>query len=323
MANTLANPQGIKPSFVLVVNSGTLPNVTLVNLPSPTTVDGITSIKICEQSYQRGLAKCKFNLIGRLILPPKATAPTSTELQIQLSSHWTIKHWSIAPLGTGFYMLQFESDADMLCACFDFWDPQTLFEIASGLGVPIKIDPKTLNRSVGLYARLLVEVDVSQVLPLSLRVERDNGEADVFEVEFERCPQTCDRCGLLGHHVATCRVHLPELSKLPVVHGRSTTRAPKRSGRKLQRHSHLSPAGNKSVAPVNNEITLSNGGSGKDNLSTTPYLELKVDFPTIPVITIREQLATCAIDVHTAQILAEQSSSIDCVPLGFQKLLQR
>ncbi|KAK9942943.1 hypothetical protein M0R45_008584 [Rubus argutus] len=303
MANTLANPQGIKPSFVLVVNSGTLPNVTLVNLPSPTTVDGITSIKICEQSYQRGLAKCKFNLIGRLILPPKATAPTSTELQIQLSSHWTIKHWSIAPLGTGFYMLQFESDADMLCA----WSAGSI-KLQVGFVRLIKWTP---------------EVDVSQVLPLSLRVERDNGEADVFEVEFERCPQTCDRCGLLGHHVATCRVHLPELSKLPVVHGRSTTRAPKRSGRKLQRHSHLSPAGNKSVAPVNNEITLSNGGSGKDNLSTTPYLELKVDFPTIPVITIREQLATCAIDVHTAQILAEQSSSIDCVPLGFQKLLQR
>lgn len=82
---------------------------------------------------------------------------------------------------------------------FDFWDPQTLFEIASGLGVPIKIDPKTLNRSVGLYARLLVDVDVSQTLPSNLRVERENGEAEVFEVEYERCPQPCNRCGLLGH----------------------------------------------------------------------------------------------------------------------------
>lgn len=43
----------------------------------------------------------------------------------------------------------------------EYWRKKTLFEIVSGIGTPLTIDEATLSRVFGLYARVLVDVDMS------------------------------------------------------------------------------------------------------------------------------------------------------------------
>lgn len=68
---------------------------------------------------------------------------------------------------------------------FDYWEHQTLFEIAMGVGTPVKLDPKTADRSVGLYARILIDVDFSRPLLQQLRVSHADGESILVALEYE------------------------------------------------------------------------------------------------------------------------------------------
>ncbi|KAL6191889.1 hypothetical protein ACLB2K_038278 [Fragaria x ananassa] len=87
-----------------------------------------------------------------------------------------------------------------------FWEPVTLFEIANGIGVPVKIDHNTLERRFGLFARVLVDVDLSCSPPCELVVRRSNGEIMTVEVEYERLPDFCSHCGNVGHRVTACKL---------------------------------------------------------------------------------------------------------------------
>lgn len=178
----------------------------------------MATVQISEVPYQRGLERCKTCLIGKLLSPPKGIMPKAHELSKRLRSCWpSLSDWSVAPLGKGFFMLQFKTLSDMQCVWsmgsislnpgtlrlikwspsfsqatykntfaqvwvrfwdlgFAFWDHQTLFEIARGVGMPVKLDPNTANRSIGLYARVLVDVDLSWSLLEQLQVTRSKGD---------------------------------------------------------------------------------------------------------------------------------------------------
>lgn len=47
----------------------------------------------------------------------------------------------------------------------EFHKEQNVLNIAGGVGLPLKIDPLMLNLYHGMYARVLVVVDLSQLLP--------------------------------------------------------------------------------------------------------------------------------------------------------------
>lgn len=68
---------------------------------------------------------------------------------------------------------------------YDYWEHQTLFEIAMGVGMPVKLDLKTANRSVGLYARILVDVDLSPPLLQQLKVLCADGDFTTVGLEYE------------------------------------------------------------------------------------------------------------------------------------------
>jgi len=53
------------------------------------------------------------------------------------------------------------------------WRKRTLFEIASGWGTPLTIDEATLSRRFGLFARVLVDVDLSAKIFESVLVESE------------------------------------------------------------------------------------------------------------------------------------------------------
>jgi hypothetical protein len=60
-------------------------------------------------------------------------------------------------------------------------------------------------RKLGLFARVLVDVDLFVDLPLELVVKRRNGESFVQGVAYEKLPNLCSHCGNVDHHVTDCR----------------------------------------------------------------------------------------------------------------------
>jgi len=86
----------------------------------------------------------------------------------------------------------------------EYWHKQTLFEIASGIGTPLSIDEATNKRLFGLYARVLVDVDLSSKLYNFVLVERDNHAFHV-KVSYEKHLLFCNHCKIIGHSLQQCK----------------------------------------------------------------------------------------------------------------------
>ena len=85
----------------------------------------------------------------------------------------------------------------------EYWREKTLFEIAYGVGTPSIIDKATQSRLFGIYARILVDVDMSSKLFDSVILERE-GYAFTVEVQYERHPLFCCHDKFIGHTVQQC-----------------------------------------------------------------------------------------------------------------------
>ncbi|KAM7506455.1 hypothetical protein LguiA_016908 [Lonicera macranthoides] len=71
------------------------------------------AIKLDEETYQKALVKCKFNLIGGVILPKGAEPIKTATLHSKLSAIWNLKNArTISPLGKGYYCLRFSDAKD-------------------------------------------------------------------------------------------------------------------------------------------------------------------------------------------------------------------
>ena len=86
----------------------------------------------------------------------------------------------------------------------EYWRKTTLFEIASGLGTPLAIDDATLSKRFGVFARVLVDVDLSEQLFESVVVETE-GYALSIDIQYEKQPPFCVNCKILGHNLQNCR----------------------------------------------------------------------------------------------------------------------
>jgi hypothetical protein len=80
---------------------------------------------------------------------------------------------------------------------------KTLYEIALGLGTPLTIDEAIQQRRFGLFARVLVDVDLFQTMFDSVIVERE-GHALSIQVHYEKKPLFCANCKMLGHNLQNC-----------------------------------------------------------------------------------------------------------------------
>jgi hypothetical protein len=60
------------------------------------------------------------------------------------------------------------------------------------------------ERTFGQFARVLVDMDLSQPLRYKVLVER-KGFAFFVEIEYENVPDFCDACHVIGHHVEVCK----------------------------------------------------------------------------------------------------------------------
>lgn len=68
---------------------------------------------------------------------------------------------------------------------------------------PLTIDDATQNRRFGLFARVLIDVALSEKMFEFVIVERE-GHALTIMVQYEKHPLFCAHCRTLGHSIQTC-----------------------------------------------------------------------------------------------------------------------
>jgi hypothetical protein len=93
----------------------------------------------------------------------------------------------------------------------EYWRQRTLFEIASAIGTPLSLDESTINRTFGHYARVLVDMDLSRLVFDEVMVERE-GFAFKIQVVYERLPEFCSHCQIIGHNIHACKWLQPDVT---------------------------------------------------------------------------------------------------------------
>ncbi|XP_057785641.1 uncharacterized protein LOC131003176 [Salvia miltiorrhiza] len=86
----------------------------------------------------------------------------------------------------------------------EFWHPEVLSGIGRWLGQPLKIDGNSVDDDVAHYARMLVEVDLANMLPEYMTIDGGDYEFDI-EFYYEYIPPFCTKCKMTGHVVDKCR----------------------------------------------------------------------------------------------------------------------
>ena len=92
--------------------------------------------------------------------------------------------------------------------------PTTLQSLAAAVGTFIRLDPGVAVFNRPGYARVCVEVDLLEPLHRTILIQ--NGD-ELFPqpVIYERLPQFCTRCTILGHTLQTCRSVTHSVGPMP------------------------------------------------------------------------------------------------------------
>ncbi|GLU03954.1 hypothetical protein SLE2022_211230 [Rubroshorea leprosula] len=81
--------------------------------------------------------------------------------------------------------------------------------LGSKIGKPIKVDPATLLATRGKFARVCLEVDLSQPLPSSVDLDLESLPQSLIPIEFEGLHKICFSYGEFGHTEEHCRYKNP------------------------------------------------------------------------------------------------------------------
>jgi hypothetical protein len=90
----------------------------------------------------------------------------------------------------------------------EYWHPKIFFAIANSVGTPICTDSASakpmVERSFGQYARVLMDMDVTQEVRYKVLVER-KGFAFFVDLDYENIPDYCTHCRKIGHYINICK----------------------------------------------------------------------------------------------------------------------
>ncbi|XP_038984453.1 collagen alpha-2(I) chain-like [Phoenix dactylifera] len=94
----------------------------------------------------------------------------------------------------------------------DYWKKETIFRIAARAGNPLELDGFTAQGKRYGFARVKIELDISDPLTPGTFVQgRSEGRDEKFWQGFmyESLPAPCPRCGRIGHSSVVCEFPLP------------------------------------------------------------------------------------------------------------------
>ncbi|XP_019227734.1 PREDICTED: uncharacterized protein LOC109209025 [Nicotiana attenuata] len=94
------------------------------------------------------------------------------------------------------------------------WAEENLGRIASLLGKPICTDKLTAQCERISYARILVEMDITQPLPDGITIENPDGSSWEQREEFEWKPKLCMDCNKFGHSTGNCQQDIQQANEL-------------------------------------------------------------------------------------------------------------
>ncbi|XP_042520831.1 uncharacterized protein LOC122094157 [Macadamia integrifolia] len=95
----------------------------------------------------------------------------------------------------------------------EYWHENVLLSIAKAVGRPVSLDRRTRQGILGFFARVLVEVDISDLAERveEVQVERlEPGTSQVYgfcqKVVYEDNVERCGYCKRVGHLISKCRM---------------------------------------------------------------------------------------------------------------------
>lgn len=90
--------------------------------------------------------------------------------------------------------------------CMSCWESESLSKIASTIGKPLFVDECTTKQIRTSYARILIEVNVTNILPTEITVMDPRGRKFQQSLVYEWKPTYYDNVGLLSTHLLFSRV---------------------------------------------------------------------------------------------------------------------
>ncbi|XP_062114300.1 uncharacterized protein LOC133825362 [Humulus lupulus] len=85
-----------------------------------------------------------------------------------------------------------------------YWGRNSLSALVSTIGKPIMIDQVTRDRSMVKFARVLVDMEISENPPKTISFVNERDKLVEQLVEYEWLPSKCKACDCLGHTVVNC-----------------------------------------------------------------------------------------------------------------------
>lgn len=97
----------------------------------------------------------------------------------------------------------------------EYWRPKILFAIARGVGVPLSLDDATINKTLGQFARVLVDIDLIKLVQEQIMVERE-GFTLLVDIEYGYLPSVCPACVIIGHSISDCKKMQNQSKEVPM-----------------------------------------------------------------------------------------------------------
>ncbi|XP_062119230.1 uncharacterized protein LOC133832977 [Humulus lupulus] len=86
-----------------------------------------------------------------------------------------------------------------------YWGLKSLSALVSTIGKPMMMDKVTEEKSMVKFARVLVDVEITDRLPHSISFINERGRLMEQTIEFERLPTRCSCCKCLSHTASSCK----------------------------------------------------------------------------------------------------------------------
>ncbi|XP_062086176.1 uncharacterized protein LOC133792286 [Humulus lupulus] len=86
-----------------------------------------------------------------------------------------------------------------------YWGKNCLSALVSTIGKPIMVDKFTKDRSMIKFAKVLVEMDITDDPPFLIHFVNERGQLQEQFVEYEWLPIKCSTCKGYGHNAAKCK----------------------------------------------------------------------------------------------------------------------